>query len=106
MTIVHIDGNNSQSFPQMIAGDEKVLVDFFANWCGPCKMQSPVLEELDAELGGELMIIKVDVDAAADLAEAYGVQSIPTLCLMKAGQVLKQESGFHSKPALLEFIQE
>lgn len=77
-----------------------VLVDFYADWCGPCKMIAPVLEELSKEYEGKATIVKVNVDNEQQLAAQYGVMSIPNLVLLKDGQVVKQVVGYQAKPAL------
>lgn len=81
-----------------------VLVDFFATWCGPCKMLAPVLEELSTAYEGKATIVKVDVDQENDLAAQYGVMSIPTLVLFKNGEIVKQVTGFQPKPQLEALI--
>ena len=81
-----------------------VLVDFFANWCGPCKMIAPVLEQLAPEFEGKAKIIKVDVDSEPSIAQRYGIMSIPTLILFKDGQVFKTVVGFQSKQMLQDLI--
>jgi thioredoxin 1 len=81
-----------------------VLVDFYADWCGPCKMITPILEQLNDEYDGKLNIIKVDVDAEGGLAQKYGIMSIPTLMLFKDGDVVGQVLGFQAKPMLKQFI--
>ena len=85
-------------------GDGLVLVDFWAPWCGPCKMIAPVLEELDSEMGEKVKIVKLDVDDNQETAGKYGVMSIPTLLLMKDGNVVDQVVGFQPKEALAEII--
>ena len=85
-------------------GEGLVLVDFWATWCGPCKMIAPVLEEVDAELGDKLKIAKLDVDENQETASKYGVMSIPTLILMKDGQEVDKVIGYQPKEALVEFI--
>ncbi|KGA98139.1 thioredoxin [Alkalihalobacillus alcalophilus ATCC 27647 = CGMCC 1.3604] len=81
-----------------------VLVDFWAPWCGPCKMIAPVLEELDAEIGDTAKIVKLDVDENQETAGKYSVMSIPTLLVFKDGEVVDQTVGFQPKEALAELI--
>src|SRR6056297_2979189 len=77
-----------------------VLADFWAPWCGPCKMIAPVLEELDGEMGDKVKIVKLDVDENQETASKYGVMSIPTLLVLKDGEVVDQIVGFQPKEAL------
>ncbi len=81
-----------------------VLVDFWAAWCGPCKMISPVLEELDGEIGDKLKIVKVDVDENQELAQKYEVMSIPALFVLKDGEVVDETLGYQPKEALSELV--
>ena len=81
-----------------------VLVDFFATWCGPCRMLSPVLEEIEEEGSFNGKIIKVDTDELGGVAMAYGIQSIPTLFLFKDGQIVKKTMGYMPKDDLLNFL--
>lgn len=81
-----------------------VLVDFSAEWCGPCKMIAPVLEQLSKEYEGKVKIITVDVDEENDLAMKFSIMSIPTLMLFKDGESVGQVVGFQSKPMLEKFI--
>lgn len=82
-----------------------VVVDFFATWCAPCKMLAPVLEELQSEMGN-VKIVKVDVDDNGELANRYGVQSIPTIKVFKNGAELDTKVGFMPKEVLKELIEE
>src|SRR5699024_1355241 len=81
-----------------------VLADFWAPWCGPCKMIAPVLEEIDDEMGDKVKIVKLDVDENQETAGQYGVMSIPTLLLFKDGKVVDQVVGFQPKEALVDLI--
>ena len=82
-----------------------VLVDFWAPWCGPCKMIAPVLEELSGDVEGKANIVKVDVDDNQETAGKYGIMSIPTLLLFKDGEVVDKVVGFKPKEALAELIE-
>jgi len=83
-----------------------VMVDFWAEWCGPCKMISPVIEELAKEYAGKVKIGKVDVDSNQSLASQYGVMSIPTLAFFKGGRIMAQVTGAQNKAALKQKIEE
>ena len=82
-----------EKFNDVINSDQLTLVDFYATWCGPCKMMHPVLEQLKADLGDSIRIIKLDVDKSGDIAEAYRIQSVPTLMLFRRGEMLWRQSG-------------
>ncbi len=81
-----------------------VLVDFWAPWCGPCKMIGPVLEELDTEIGDKVKIVKIDVDENQETAGKFGVMSIPTLLVLKNGEVVDKTVGFQPKEALKDLL--
>jgi thioredoxin len=87
---------------EVLKSDMPVLVDFFAEWCGPCKMLGPIVEELAGEYEGKVKIGKLDVDANPTIAGKYGVQSIPTLICFKGGEEADKCMGFQSKEALKE----
>lgn len=93
-----------ETFNDVISGNGLVLVDFFATWCGPCKMMHPVLEQVKATLGDKIRIIKVDVDKHNDIAVRYGIQSVPTLMLFRNGEILYRQSGAMSKSDLMALL--
>ena len=81
------------SFGSLIASDTPVLVDFFADWCGPCKMLAPVLKQVKDQLGDQIRIVKIDVDQNSGIAAKYQVRGVPTLILFKSGQAVWRQSG-------------
>ncbi len=93
---------NESNFQDMTS-QGLVLVDFFATWCGPCKMLGPVLEDMASDRDS-IDIVKVDIDESMNLARQYGIMSVPTLVLFKDGQVVAQTSGFQPKESLQKFI--
>ena len=94
------------NFEQLIFGDKPVLVDFFATWCGPCKMMHPILEELKQSVGDRATIIKIDVDEAQEVAVQYGVRAVPTLAIFKKGELVWREAGVHSAQQLIQALQQ
>ena len=94
---------NTQNFKEKVS-EGLVLVDFFADWCGPCKMLAPVLERLAEEFGEDLHVYKVNVDNDMELARAFRVVSIPSLFLLKDGEVVNSTMGFQNIDALRKFV--
>lgn len=93
-------------FSEMIAGTKPVLVDFYATWCAPCKMQSPVLDEVKRRMGDDIVVVKVDVDHNREVAAAYHVQSIPTLMFFRGGEMLWRGTGLHQADDLVERLRQ
>ena len=89
----------------VINSETPVLVDFWAEWCGPCKMIAPILDEISTEMEGQIVIGKLDVDANPSTAMSYGVMSIPTLLLFKGGEPVERIVGYNPKPQLVGKIE-
>ncbi|MDA3960282.1 MAG: thioredoxin [Planctomycetota bacterium] len=89
---------------EVLDSDKPVLVDFWAPWCGPCKMLGPIIEKLAGEMSDTVSIGKVNVDDNANLAQQYGITSIPAVLLFKGGEVVAKTMGFQPEPKLKEFI--
>lgn len=102
--VIQINQESWQS--QVIDSQVPVLVDFWAEWCGPCKAIAPVLDELGAELDGKIKIAKVNVDESPELAQEFGIRSIPTLLVFKNGEVADKMVGSASKTQLQEKLNE
>ena len=96
--------NKRESFCVIINSDTPVLVDFFAEWCQPCKVQSPILVEIAREKQGKLRIVKIDVDKNPEISNRYQVRSVPTLMLFRNGNLLWKNSGALSKQQLIEIV--
>lgn len=92
------------SLPKIFSEHEKVLIDFYADWCEPCKMLAPIIEEIKKETEGFLKVVKINVDEYPELAAQYGVRSIPTLVYVKDGEVENQIIGFRPKKDILSII--
>lgn len=95
---------NENSFKEALSSNKTVLVDFYATWCGPCKMLSPILEEIRQEVGEEIIIGKVDVDDNFDLARSYGIMSVPSLIVFSKGEEKARSIGLKPKKAILEML--
>lgn len=95
-----------ESFNSLISSEKLTLIDFYATWCGPCKMMHPVLEEVKREFRDHVNIYKIDVDKNASLSEGYHVQSVPTLMLFRNGELLWRQSGAVHLNELLSIIQQ
>ena len=93
-----------ESFKDIISGNQPVLVDFHATWCGPCHTQAPILKEVSANMKGKARIIKIDVDKNQPLAQQYQVRSIPTLILFKNGEPVWRQAGVATKEQLVDTI--
>ena len=101
MAVMVVNKDNFQK--EVLEAQETVLVDFFATWCGPCRMLTPVLEELSEEVS-DVTIVKVDVDQDGALAQRFGIMAVPTMILFENGEPVKQLQGFMNKEALLAKI--
>lgn len=97
---------NAETFDKSVAEDKATLIDFFAEWCGPCKMQTPVLHKLADEHSDKMNFAAVNVDEAQEIAIKYEVQSIPTLMVFKNGEVVKRAEGMKNESQLKEWLKE
>lgn len=97
--------NTKPSFSDLIQSEKPVLVDFFAEWCGPCKMMAPILSDVKSKLGENVKIIKIDVDKNPQIAGAYQVQGVPTLMIFKQGKMLWRQSGVVAANQLVQLVQ-
>lgn len=103
-SIINLSAENFES--EISSADQPILIDFWAEWCGPCKMIAPILEEIAGEQGEALQVAKLNVDEAGEIARRFEVMSIPTLILFKDGEPVKRIVGAKPKQALLDDISE
>ena len=102
MSVLTLTNENFEE--EVKKSDKKVLVDFFATWCGPCKMMSPIIDEIAEELGENIKVGKVDSDENMELAEEFGIMSIPTIMIFENGQVIKTFIGVTSKDEIMKVL--
>lgn len=95
---------NIEEFDALIKGEKPVVCDFFANWCGPCKMLAPVMEKVATEYEGKAEFVKVDIDQNFELAARYGIMSIPLVAVFKAGEMVDKSLGFMPQSEASEFV--
>lgn len=103
MAVLHVSKDNFET--EVLQADKPVLVDFFADWCGPCQMVGPLVEQLSEEMD-TVKFVKVNIDEEVELRDQYKVMQIPTFLLIRDGQVVKTEVGALPKPTLQKFIEE
>lgn len=96
----------NQSFQELINSDKPVLIDFYAEWCGPCKMMKPILDEVKGQIGEDASVIKVDVDKNPAVASALNIRGVPTLMIYKKGQVLWRKSGVVPADQLTQLLKQ
>lgn len=92
------------NFDDIISDSRPVIVDFHALWCGPCKIQSPILKEVAVELREKVRVIKIDVDQNPEIGRRFHIQGVPTLVVFKNGEVKYKQAGVHSKPQLMNIL--
>ena len=96
----------SQKFQELIQSERPVLIDFFATWCQPCKVQSSVLNSVKEQVGDKARIVKIDIDQFPSIANEYNVRGVPTLAVFKNGELLWKESGVHDVNSLVGLLEE
>lgn len=104
-TAEQTESKSKSPFDEAISGSTPVVVDFYADWCKPCQIQGPIIEELLVEMGDKIKVMKIDVDYEKGLAERYGIQSIPTIMIFKEDQIVFKAVGVQSKEVLKAAIE-
>ncbi len=102
MAVLELTNNN---FDSVINGDKKVLIDFWAPWCGPCRMQGPIVDAIAEEYDGVFVVGKVNVDEAPEIASRYGIMSIPTILVFDKGEVTATAVGLRGKDDLIKMLE-
>ena len=103
MSVISINEENFEN--EVLKSDKTVILDFYADWCGPCKMMSPIVDEIAEELGEKVKVGKVNSDENIDLAEKYGIMSIPTIMIIKNGEVSKTFVGVTNKSDIINSVE-
>jgi thioredoxin 1 len=101
MSVLNINQNN---FNEIMSSDKPVLIDFWAPWCGPCRMQGPIVEQVSEEMGDDAVVAKLNVDENPEIASQFSVMSIPTLVIIKSGKVVEQKVGVTPKETLIKLL--
>ena len=95
---------NTEKFDELLKGDKPVVCDFFATWCGPCKMLAPVMEEVSKDYGDKAIFVKVDIDENMPLSARYGIMSIPLVAIFKNGELTAKSLGYTDREETKEFL--
>ena len=93
-------------FSELIKGEQPVLVDVWAPWCGPCRMMEPAIKQIAQELSGQVKVVKINIDDNQELARQFGIQSVPTLMLFQNGKLLRQQAGALAYPQLKQWLEQ